>query len=489
MPLHSSEKIGRNDPCPCASGKKFKNCCLKTAPVLHDSPWRQQRDAFNRLTDAMMRYAVNFAEDVPDAWLDFNQDESPLPLEEDAAERQMFMPYLLFDWDPEPRSRRRRAEPAPGLVTRSYLLARGSPLPELERLILEEAVNQPLSFFEVVRCDPGEGVVVRDVLVGGETQVAERTASQTLRPGDIAYGQLCKLPEVTTFNRLAPVAIPPGSKGAIVGLRAWLRKKIAKQNRELKPADLIRYREEIRTAYLDIRDAMRRPPQLANTDGDPFIFHTLTFRVGSAHAAFEALAPLARGIPKAQLLAHAQVDQDGALRKVEIPWQKKGNRTHADWEGTILGVLRISGRSLVVEVNSEKRATKIRHEIERRLGILVVHQKTVTQDPEAALKKRSRARTDPRSASKGASEQAGAEVTEALQAEMQRWAENWIYQKVPALGGLTPLEAVDDPDGKEIIESLLLEWDRRSEKLAGPGIAKPDINIIRRLLKLPPAAL
>jgi uncharacterized protein len=22
------EKIGRNDPCPCGSGKKYKNCCL-----------------------------------------------------------------------------------------------------------------------------------------------------------------------------------------------------------------------------------------------------------------------------------------------------------------------------------------------------------------------------------------------------------------------------------------------------------------------------
>jgi len=26
--LHS-EKVGRNDPCPCGSGKKHKNCCLK----------------------------------------------------------------------------------------------------------------------------------------------------------------------------------------------------------------------------------------------------------------------------------------------------------------------------------------------------------------------------------------------------------------------------------------------------------------------------
>jgi preprotein translocase subunit SecA len=23
------ERIGRNDPCPCGSGKKYKNCCLR----------------------------------------------------------------------------------------------------------------------------------------------------------------------------------------------------------------------------------------------------------------------------------------------------------------------------------------------------------------------------------------------------------------------------------------------------------------------------
>ena len=25
--VNSSEKIGRNDPCPCDSGRKFKKCC------------------------------------------------------------------------------------------------------------------------------------------------------------------------------------------------------------------------------------------------------------------------------------------------------------------------------------------------------------------------------------------------------------------------------------------------------------------------------
>jgi preprotein translocase subunit SecA len=27
--VNSEPKVGRNDPCPCGSGKKYKNCCGK----------------------------------------------------------------------------------------------------------------------------------------------------------------------------------------------------------------------------------------------------------------------------------------------------------------------------------------------------------------------------------------------------------------------------------------------------------------------------
>jgi len=28
-PVRTGPKVGRNDPCPCGSGKKYKNCCGK----------------------------------------------------------------------------------------------------------------------------------------------------------------------------------------------------------------------------------------------------------------------------------------------------------------------------------------------------------------------------------------------------------------------------------------------------------------------------
>jgi SEC-C motif/Protein of unknown function (DUF2384) len=489
MPPHPHEKTGRNESCPCGSGRKYKQCCLKIARGSDDSAWRQQRDASGRLTQEMLQFARHrFADNVLAAWLDFNQDESPPSLEEDVAEGQIFLPYLLFDWDPEPR--RRNARPEMGLVARSYLSTRGRHLGKLEGLIFVQATTQPLSFYEVLRSDPGEGMVLRDVLIGGETEVIERTASRMMQPGDLGYGQMCRLPDVTTLGRWAPLCIPPGKKAAIVGLRGKLRKKIAKQNRELTAADLIRYREEIRTVYLDVRDVMRIPPRLTNTDGDPFMLHTLTFRVGSAHAAFEALAPLAGRISKKELLETAELDEDGTLFSVEIPWIKRGNRMHKEWENTILGHIRISRRSLVVDVNSEKRAERIRGEIEKRLGILATHQKTVKQSPKATLEKAEGMRTAPRPASKVGPEGLSAEpeLSQQMREEVQRHFEDWIFQKVPALGGRTPLEAVADPDGKEIVESLLLDWERQTEKMADPGVFHPDINAIRRLLQLTPSA-
>ena len=36
--LDRPDRVGRNDPCPCGSGKKFKKCCLKKQPAEPESP-------------------------------------------------------------------------------------------------------------------------------------------------------------------------------------------------------------------------------------------------------------------------------------------------------------------------------------------------------------------------------------------------------------------------------------------------------------------
>jgi len=70
---------------------------------------------------------------------------------------------------------------------------------------------------------------------------------------------------------------------------------------------------------------------------------------------------------------------------------------------------------------------------------------------------------------------------------VQKQVESWVHEKVPVLGGRTPMQAVRDPDGKEIVESLLRDWEQ-DDRGAYAGSIRPDINAVRRLLNLVPAS-
>ncbi len=489
MGFHSGEKIGRNDPCPCGSGRKFKRCCLTTesAPESEDTPWRRQREASDRLAGEMLKFVRRRFEDaVFAAWMDFNQNPFPEPLDKLESEGQIFFPYFLFDWDPDAPPPHRGTRPRAGVVARAFMEEKAKRLSDLELLILEQSIIQPLSFYEVIDCNPGHGMVLRDVLIGREAMVEEHSGSQFAQVGDIIYAQLCRLPDVTTLARMAPVPLAPRNKAEVVELRAVLRRKIAKQNRELAEQDLIRYREQIRAVYLQIRDSRNRPPKLVNTDGDPLVFHTLTYQVGSAQVAFDALAPLAWSSSREELLEDAEVDEDGVLLGVSFDWSKKGNAMHANWDNTIMGHISISGRSMVVEVNSAQRAKEIRKEIEKRLGMLAVLTDTSSKRPEQMIEESKRKKsTEAESLDSEAIEpEIDPEVLREWHDMMQEEVNAWVHSKIPLLGGRTPMEAVADPDGKEIVESLLLEWERRNETATGKGAFCADLNAVRRALNL-----
>jgi hypothetical protein len=480
-------KIGRNDPCPCGSGRKYKHCCLRSHTPSIDTLWARQHEDYARLMREMTRFAERkFEKQIYDAWQDFNMSDIPELLEQSSDELQVFMPYFLFQWDPDRPSRSKTAHRRGGVVARWYMLEKSKQLTAMERLFLDQATTQPMSFYEVLWSVPGDRVAVRDVLIGGVAEVIERSGSRTMRPGDLIYAQLWYQPEFAVFGSTAPLCIRPDKKVEVIELRKKLRKKIAKQNRNLNADDLLRYSATIRAVYLDIRDALHAPPRLANTDGDPLIFHTLTFRIGSAEAAFEALAPLSLGRSREELLDHAKLDEDGKLRSVNIDWTREGNRKFKTWDNTILGHLKISKGCLIAEVNSENRARRLRQEIEKRLGSIAVHQSTVAQTLEEMRKN-----VPQQEAAEAESHNAEVDallldpdVRKQLQATLQKQVQGWVHERIPALGGRRPIEAVRDPDGKEAVEALLAHWERHDENDVSPNQIRPDISAIRRLLNL-----
>ncbi len=438
----------------------------------------------------MMRFAGReFGELVLEAWKDFNMSDFPKPLEDAGEECRIFMPYYLFQWDPE-RSPQSKKTHRRGFVASCYVGQESEKFTKMDWLFIERATTQPISFYEVLRSDPGHGMAVEDVLTGEETEVIERTASRTARSGDILYGQIWQEPELAVLGCCAPLCIPPKKKVEVIELRKKLRKKIAKQHRDLTKDDLLRYADTIRETYLDIRDVMYAPPRFTNTDDEPLLFHTLTFRVGSVALAFQALAPLAVGYSPEELLEHAEWDESGELLSVEFDWLKRGNRKMKTWENTILGSIKISRGRCVAEVNSAERARRLRQEIEDRLGLAGTHESTVSRTLDGLRELPQPPKTAEASAREAKFDAllGDPEVRKIMQATIQKDVEGWIYQEIPALGGRTPIDAVRDPDGKEAVEALLLQWERNDEREISPNQIRPDINAVRRLLQLLPPA-
>jgi hypothetical protein len=487
MDSPSHKKVGRNDLCPCGSGKKYKRCCLLNQPISQDRLWTRQRAASDDLTRDMMRFAARkFGTQIDEAWQDFNMSDLPEASVDRSTEDQIFMPYFLFHWDPLALSRRRGALGNGGVVLRWYMLERATRLTEMERMFLHQATTQPVSFHEVLENKPGVGMTLRDVMIGSESHVVERSASGMLRPGDIVYAQVWNLTGLAILGCCAPLCIPPGRKADVIALRKKLQKRAARQKRDLSTEDLICYAVDIRTTYLDIRDSLYAPPQFCNTDGDPLEFHTLTFHIESAEAAFHALASLALTRTKDDLLEDAEFDRAGNLNAVTFEWLKKGNRKISTWDNTIMGTIRISANSLTAKVNSAKRAVRIRAEIKKRLGALATHRSTLAQTHEDALEtspKRMSAKTDLDS-ERDSEFMVDPEVRKLARESLQKQVEEWVHQKIPVLGNRTPMQAVREPDGREIVESLLLDWERRAENgFSAPDI-RPDIQSIRKLLDL-----
>ena len=239
---------------------------------------------------------------------------------------------------------------------------------------------------------------------------------------------------------------------------------------------------ELLDLFHEIADRAYNPrlPTLQNTDGDPLSLHKLVFNLKAPpQAAFDALKHLALDELDEDLLADATRDSEDKLTRVRFSWKKRGNKKHAGWDNTVLGWIEIDGTRLIAEVNSEARADAIRKKIDTALGEHIRYRASEIQSPEKML-------ADLRAAGgvRGgtASEERDRlaerlEVREKISEMMAAHWEHWVDQPLPILGNRTPMDAVKDADGREIVESLVIQ----GERLARSPNLPTDEDVFRRL--------
>jgi len=468
-------KIGRNQPCPCGSGKKHKKCCLGKEKVSSDLLYRRLGEAHDRLAHHLMRYglkefgegALGVALDEFLAWPDEGISDQDL-----ADHEPLFYPWFIFNWEYEADPDEPQLDgPEDTTIAELYTAHKGNRLNHLEAQIIKATARQPYSFFEIQETRPGTGYRLKDILRGTVSSVIEKKGSENARRGDLLFGRVVQIDSIAMLIGCGTVLIPPKMKPELIRFRQWL----LESDDPITSRTLYDYDLEIRELYFNIFYSLMKPPELQNTDGDPLNFHTIYYEIDSPEVAFERLKALSVVNSEAELRGAADLDEAGRIVRVEIPWDRKGHNKNAALDSTLLGQLAIDDRRLKVEVNSARRAKTIRKEIEKRLG---KHARYITTEIQSADAMMETIREQDGELSAQGPDQDELmqipEVREHLDKMLFAHWENWVDEKIPALGHMTPRQAVKDQDGRESIEALLLDAERHmdaNEQMRDAGTA------------------
>jgi len=203
----TTEKINRNDPCPCGSGKKYKRCCM-----LRDKAEQAERAAWEQAARNMRTALIGFAKErdfVQDLgialglfWQDRYAIDTVHMMSVDESLR-------FFDWFAHDYTLQHATTPAPDAEAQapSPWQRAGRTLIQVYRHELADTLSDkeaetldrwiaslPGSAFIVEGLDAEAGtVMLHDLLVDREVTVHDRAAATHGEPGQILLGR--PLPE------------------------------------------------------------------------------------------------------------------------------------------------------------------------------------------------------------------------------------------------------------------------------------------------------
>ena len=203
-------KVGRNAPCPCGSGKKYKHCCLR-----REHADQHQRITVQRLDQELIDQVLEFAtaegfyvDSSSAAQLYWDTKYAPrlvhlLP----PYERLLFLEWYVFDYRTS-RERKRCSE--------LFLQKNGEQLrsDQAERLLA--FLDSRLGLYQVEEVTAGK-LWLRDLLREESALINGEQWVTIVEPDDVIIGRLLGIPE---FPYMSPRAIllPPE---AAAGLQAY----------------------------------------------------------------------------------------------------------------------------------------------------------------------------------------------------------------------------------------------------------------------------
>ena len=433
--VRNQPKVGRNDPCPCGSGKKFKKCCGKESgePVAEEGKedgvgravlWLSSRhaEAVKTSIAAMLNDGLDKAEQMQLQKLD----------ETDWQGVQInAMEWLLAEGSIAVKGAQRNVA--------ELLLGPGGPaFAPHQRSWIEQLRRRPLRLYDITEVLPGAGMRLCDALdtEAAPVMVYEKSGSAHARVGNLIG---VRIMEAGGHHEISGAAYP-FSRLMNASLLAQLHAAAgdaAVQGEELPH----RLSAIIRRCWIaQYAKPLPLPTVIDSHSGDPMLLITDHYRVRSWDDLAAALKTQSdiegdRASGWARLFACA----DGLTRQsVSINLGKGEDRIELFYK-------------------TQNYADQGRPWFEALAGKSVEFAGRVLSDPRSAMK-------HPQSGKPGSSASTVPNLppevlAEAIEKALRRSYANWSDEPVPALGGKTPRQALATAAGRERVRGLLRSYE------------------------------
>ncbi len=451
-----AQKVGRNDPCPCGSGKKYKQCCGKTA-----APATPSADSHDGAVERAVGWLAQHHRKAFAAALEEEIDAAACGCfddDDDAAREAMagidsalwqqlqlnLTEWLLAEGDIRVKDRHQR-------VAELLLGARGPLLTAGQRAWLEQLAQRPLRLYDVTDVVSGTGITVCDALDTAQEPivVTEREGSRSMRPG-MQIG--ARVMAVAGGHQLSG-AVYPFSMLSGRAMQEELHALLAQPSRHEEDNILMIGLSIIKGWLAQYLRPAPLPRIVHSHTGEPLLFTTDHYDVLSWSALDAALVarPDVRGDREAGWDRLIECD-DGQTRPLATIAPEP------------------SGRRVSLLYKTAGLAEQGRPWFEALAGDSVKFVLREVSDPKGLL---SHADPSKRTAAQAPGLPAGLDpevLAEAIAGVVKRSYANWADEPIPALNGQTPRQAIGSAAGLERVKGLLRSYeDGEAQQAAQQG--------------------
>ena len=439
-------KVGRNDPCPCGSGKKFKKCCGKetTEAVVEDSKDGGVGRAIEWLTSRHAKAVKTAVRNMLNDDLD-NEEQAALQKidDEDWQGVQInAMEWLLAESSIAVKGAQRR-------VAELVLGPGGPAFSAGHRRWIQQLSRRPLRLYDITEVLPGVGMRLCDALdtEAAPLMVLERSGTAHARIGNLIGARIMELDghletsgAAYPFSRLMNAAV-------LAELRAAVDESGGRGN------DLPQVLSGIirRNWIAQYARPMPMPTVIDSHSGAPILLITDHYRVKD----WDALA--------AALATQADVEGDrasGWARRLDCA---DGLTRHSISINPGKGADRIEAF-----YKTQNFADQGRPWFEALAGASVEFAGRVLSDPKGIMRNMAAGKAAPAAAP--APNLPPEVLADAIEQAVRRSYANWCDEPIPALGDKTPRAAIGTPAGRERVKGLLRSYEQgEREQAAAQG--------------------